>query len=167
MTAPQTIYEVSKARQFLSYANHGVQKLITEKPTGNEWVLTWVATLTVLRAVGHILIHETAGTELEEIQQEIFKEVKHSASKNNIFFDFIKRQRDKLLKEGDLGAGQGVRVSLETTEILYPVYGGPFDGRDQRDVIQEAIEWWQWYVDELETRAGAKAIARGLDTKLE
>ncbi len=44
----------------------------------------------------------------------------------------------------------------------YLMKTGPFKGRDQRDVVQEAIDWWYTEIDELETRAAADVLKKHL-----
>jgi hypothetical protein len=38
----------------------------------------------------------------------------------------------------------------------------PYPGRDQRDLVREAIDWWERQIDEIETRAAARKIRRYL-----
>ena len=44
----------------------------------------------------------------------------------------------------------------------YLMKTGPFKGQDQRDVVQQAIDWWDNEIDEIETRAAAKLFKKHL-----
>jgi len=37
------------------------------------------------------------------------------------------------------------------TVYHYVINDGPFKGRDQRQVLQEAIEWWRAYLDAIDS----------------
>jgi hypothetical protein len=77
-----------------------------------------------------------------------------------------------ILKEYEMCASQGVtihasslRIDLKTGEqqsigrtsstYTYQILTGPFVGRDQRDVIAEAIAWWGEYLNRVDARAKA------------
>ena len=45
---------------------------------------------------------------------------------------------------------------------VYLMKTGPFEGQDQRDVIEQAIDWWDKEIDELEIRAFAQVIKKRL-----
>jgi hypothetical protein len=89
-----------------------------------------------------------------------------------IFRDFIEQERNNVVKEYEFGAYQGVRhsghppygVMVGVANRPHPIYpmspGGPYAGRDQRDLVREAIDWWEKQLDEIETRAGARRISR-------
>ena len=38
------------------------------------------------------------------------------------------------------------------------MYTGVYKGRDQRDLVDEAIQWWENQLDEMETLATAKIL---------
>jgi len=76
-----------------------------------------------------------------------------------IFWEFIYEERNNVLKEYKLGAGQSVTIHVPPAEmwlgdrsrsipsiqgqveLSYPMQSGPFKGMDQRDVVAQAIEW--------------------------
>jgi hypothetical protein len=60
-----------------------------------------------------------------------------------------------------MGAGQGATVSLGTgtVENIYLVNAGEFEGRDQRDLIRDAIAWWEEYLDAIDAAVTAGRVA--------
>ncbi len=76
------------------------------------------------------------------------------------FWEFIDEERNTIVKQYQMRAGQGVTVRLGGIEInlqtgeekidppVPPIYhytinSGPYAGRDQRELLLEAIEWWE------------------------
>ena len=102
--------------------------------------------------------------------------MKASKPKPPIFWEFIKEDRDALLKEYRFRAEQGViRLSgaiggapLGTMPMgtayrdvpSYRMKGGPFGGMVQRAVVQKAIDWWAEQLDEINTRAHTERVAK-------
>jgi hypothetical protein len=87
-----------------------------------------------------------------------------------IFWDFIDHDRNQLLKEADLTVGQSAEVFLSGGTIprhaplppppLPPIYtyhmnSGTFAGQDPRDLVRDAIEWWEKQLDDIEQKAAA------------
>jgi hypothetical protein len=88
-----------------------------------------------------------------------------------IFWGFIDATRNAIVKNYRLSAGQGVTVrpgapvlNLNTgeswglpsgpTTYSYTLNDGPFAGRDQREVVAEAISWWEEYLARVDARMG-------------
>lgn len=84
-----------------------------------------------------------------------------------VFWQFIEEERNSILKEYRLGAGQGVTLRPATTHIdsqtgqswseaglptlySYRINSGPYEGMDQRVVLQMAIDWWDGHLTEIE-----------------
>jgi len=73
-----------------------------------------------------------------------------------IFWAFIYPERNNIVKEYEVGAGQGVTVHLgqnRPTEHHYLFNTGLFTGRDQREVLREAIAGWETYLDGVDRAA--------------
>jgi hypothetical protein len=85
-----------------------------------------------------------------------------------------KRERDNLLKEyrSDVYPLEEISIEIELgparpnsssaklssiekigENIYKPMLHGPWAGEDARDVVQQAIEWWQRQLDEIDGRA--------------
>jgi hypothetical protein len=128
------------------------------KLQGSKWRRRWAATLALLRAVGNVLknVDKKSDSKLSDAIQMKWKDQENSKPNPAIFWEFIKKERDQLLKEYTTHAGQGVTVRIghpEGSVCSYRMQGGPFKGRDPRDVVREAIEWWDNYLKEIETMA--------------
>lgn len=93
-----------------------------------------------------------------------------------IFWQFIRRDRNLLLHEAQLTAQQNVMLRLQGAAVVisaagqappppqppapppspiysYPMSTPPYTGRDSRDVVEEAIQWWQEQIDQIEQDA--------------
>ena len=98
-TAPRA----GKAREVLDWCRYGHQKM-RDDPTGLDWVLVWAGTIALLRAVGHALEKEDAESDhrLKNVQDEWWGRLKATKPDPHIFWDFIERDRNLLLKEAEL-----------------------------------------------------------------
>lgn len=142
-----------KAKSVLSDCKKAVELMDLENDPQSFRVL-WVASLSLLRAVGHVLKKIDAESD-SFIQQAVSKHyvyLKSLKSEPHIYWDFIESERNILLKEYELGFLEGsvsvvLQPNMETYEIgdhLYcPMISGPFEGIDCRDLISDAIEWWE------------------------
>jgi hypothetical protein len=93
-----------------------------------------------------------------------------------IFWGFIEEERNNILKGYRSSAKQNVTIFLSAVRLNVIVGGqvvsappppppppdplyehvmaeGPFIGRDPRDLVGEAINWWRDYLDEIDRRA--------------
>jgi len=139
-------------------------------PTGLEWVLTWAGTIALLRAVGHALLKED-DARVKKAQHSWLNTLKATEPKPSIFFDFIKHDRDMLLKErfeltvvhdvtftpppATLSLSGGTIPAPPPTPPIYTykMKSGRYAGRDPRDLVREAIEWWEKQLDDIEQKA--------------
>lgn len=142
-------------------------------PTGLQWRTRWAAAVALLRSVGHVLrnVDSEASRPMGQAINEAFAELKAAAPEPRIFWGFIEEERNSILKEYRSSARQHVTVRPGTTGInlttgeefevapsrptLYEhVMGeGAFAGRDPRDLVREAINWWREYLDSVDRRA--------------
>jgi len=145
-------------------------------PRGVYWRLAWCSALTLLRAVGHVLEYEMrspdAVPEMREAWRAWWKRVGDAKADHPIFWDFIRNDRNALLKEYRFTAEQGIIIqgALNTVplgsvplngnvaEPTYLMKDGPFAGCDQRDLVQKAIAWWDRQLEEIALRAAAECM---------
>jgi hypothetical protein len=141
---------------------HGIQ--------GSKWRIIYIANVALLRAVYHVLKNEAkASPLLHQIFQKWNSDLGASKSSHDIYWEFIISERNMMLKEYSSTAGQGVTIPgvlfeinvqtneqkvtrLGQVEYHYTMNSGPFVGRDQRDLIAEAITWWEQQLDEIDRR---------------
>ena len=145
-----------------------------DEPLGSEWRCRWVTVLALLRAVGHVLdkVDTTSNPRLYEASSRAYEQLKASRPEPAIFWGFIEEERNVVLKEYAFRVGAriwsvGGVVSLTGYELstgrsvqaVVGPYGGaqlnffsmgPFAGRSQTHVAEEAVEWWQEYLDRLD-----------------
>ena len=157
------------ARKVLADCETAHQLLKEEKMESATWRVHWVGCLALLRAVGHIL-HKVDGEEDTKHRDVITaKWDDWCADKraNAIFWDFIKAERDHLLKEYKFGVepapiavvdNEGRLLITNTGEALvtgndfFRLSHVGFENREGRDVIDEANEWWRKQLDDIEAQ---------------
>jgi hypothetical protein len=167
-TAPKA----DKAREALEWCRYGHQKMSSD-PTGLEWVLTWAGTIALLRAVGHALVNEDAEIDarMKKAQHAWWDTLKATKPNPSIFWEFIERDRNLLLKEAELSVEPSANVFLSGGTIprhapqppppppiyTYKMKSGRFAGQDPRDLVRDAIKWWEEQLDDIEQKAEASS----------
>jgi hypothetical protein len=161
------------ARQALDDCREAVELLI-DGVQGSEWRRRWVLAIVLLRAVGHVL-DKVDGNQSPHSRSAIdhwWAKLKQTRPEPSIFWEFIDEERNSILKQYRSRAGQGVTVRVPTLCLnvktgeqrsepdppLPPLYhytliSGPFEGRDHRDVLREAIQWWACQLDSIDIMA--------------
>jgi len=137
---------------------------------GSSWRRRWITSVALLRVVGHVLdkVDSSRSTVHKLAIDEAWRSLQRSKPEPAIFWGFIINERNNVLKEYKLSAGQGVTVrpggvsvdlvtgAQHASEGLPTIYhyvinDGLFKGRDQRHVLREAIEWWRAYLDAIDS----------------
>lgn len=109
--------------------------------------------------------------------EEQFLRWRSNLNDSQIFFEFIKKDRDLLLKEYEFNVHPSEAVSVvissklrdmtgndyqhseihEIGENIYrPILSGPWEGHDARDAYKEALDWWEQQLDELDATTSKK-----------
>jgi hypothetical protein len=142
-----------------------------------ELRIKWVSIISLLRAVGHVLlkVDTTKDEKLKKIIICKFKEIDRQKEQNMIYHEFIKKERDRFLKEYDhgfirlVGPKPGIRKGVyssfdvsrnrgavveprESDEIVSYLSSGPYQGKYERDIAKMAYEWWQEVIDDIKHR---------------
>jgi hypothetical protein len=149
---------------------------ITDPVQGAEWRRRWIVAVVLLRAVGHVLdkIDADSNHAHRLVVDQWWSDLKAKKPKPEIFWRFIEEERNNFIKEYRTSAGQGVSVRLSgmefnlqngTTKIdppmpstyHYVINSGHFAGKDQRDLIREAISWWESELDGIDARVSRLA----------
>jgi hypothetical protein len=165
-----------RAREVLDYCRYGLAEL-QKNPVGNEWILRWVGTLALLRTVDEVLKNVDAQSNplLAKARSNWKNELKRSQPA--LYCEFILGDANKLLHQAEIRAGQSASVTIvgaaadaraageekpplpkasspkPISSVSYQMNSGTFVGRDPRDVVREAIEWWEDQVATLEQEA--------------
>lgn len=175
--------QATKAHQALSWCRHGLNGMLQD-PVGDDWVLLWAGTITLLRAVGHALHKEDtqADQALEKAVSSWWRALKDGKPQPAIFWDFIERDRNLLLKEATLTVGQSAFVRVAGAQVTafagrdtappskctpagpsvtvtYHMNSGPYQGWEPRVLVDRAIAWWDAELAGIET--DAKRLASG------
>lgn len=119
-----------------------------------EFRLLYISSLSLLRAVGHVLkkIESKTDDNHKKIIEQTYFEWKKRRQENQIFWEFIEKERNNILKEYEIGVFQGqIFLTTETNNLAHdlddqlycPITYGAFEGQDCRDVIRDAILWWE------------------------
>src|SRR4051794_23138127 len=97
----------SASREVLERCEYLLMELRAE-PTGIAWQAKLSATIALLRSVGHVLYWESkkANKSFETAVQQWWEGLKQRKPKPEIFWQFIECERNLILKEGQLRAGQ-------------------------------------------------------------
>lgn len=131
----------------------------------DEWRIFWIAGLCMLRTVGQVLDKVDARTSplLAEVISEKWKTLKSDRDANWIFWQFIDKERDNILKEFQLGAVATPLVglfSLDDLPDVAPDLGEltghihwelmTDDGMTAIDLFEEALLFWSEYLKSIE-----------------
>jgi len=169
-----------KARVVLSDALRAVE-LCENAKNEQDFRVHWVAAISLLRAVGHVL----KAVDREEYPwrapiDKAWAEWNADRKKHDVFWAFIRHERNLTLKEYELSFWRDTpSIPLVVTrppaaggdtaaehceipvEIYRPMTGGPFEGDDARDVLTSAAEWWERELTGIEGLT-ARAAAGGM-----
>jgi hypothetical protein len=108
--------------------------------------------MALLRASMHALDKVDAVTEpMKSANASVWSE----RNTDSIFKDFIEMDRNLLLKQYQLRAGQNVAVYIGPSphsEITYTMNDGPFKGQDPREIVDQAITWISDFLEEVDQR---------------
>jgi hypothetical protein len=115
-----------------------------------EWRLYWFSGIVTLRAIGHVLHKVDAETSHQHRSSiaQFWTKLKSDIDRNWIFFDFIEKERNNILKEFSFGAKL---PSSEDGRLL------AYDGThlDGVELYREAVYWWRAQLDYLEAQLSA------------
>ncbi len=160
------------------------------RQVGNERALfrrRWVAAITLLRAVGHVLYNVDRGR--DEIHRRVIDEL-WATGQPPIFTEFISYARDLTIKEyrsrvydvvrpdsslmsddprmhievpDSSAMAEGCFSFEDTLPVLVfrdpPFYGKPIDA-----LVEEAIEWWERYLDDVEKQIATSPTMKATAT---
>jgi hypothetical protein len=154
----------TRARLVLEDCRLALQ-LLEDETDSQRWRLHWVAAVALIRAVGHVLDKVDGESQaVKSAARAAFARWKSDAPEHEIFREFIERERNTILKEYEFNLHPNEEIEfvlvsklrrpsdgaiVETAQIasigdnIYrPLLDGFREGDDARDVLSEAIEWW-------------------------
>lgn len=132
-----------KASRVLKDAKAALEKF-DANPIDVDFRHLVVLCLALLRAVGHVLDRENQGNNKAKAT-DYFKQHVEPAE---IFRDFINEYRNSLLKTYSAKINWQSNTTLDNQHSMaYEMEDGVYSGRDIRELIREAIEFWQVHLD--------------------
>ena len=150
---------VQKARSVLADCKHALN-LLQDEPQPDTFRVLWVAGVALARAVGHVL-QKVDGEQNDHVKRAVasaFAAWKADKTGNAIFWEFIEEERNQVLKQYEVGffAGPvdvlaGGEVHNLDENLFCPITDGTFAGEDCRDILEQAIEWWERQLSEIES----------------
>lgn len=155
----------TRARLVLEDCRLALQ-LLEDETDLRKWRLHWVAAIALIRSVGHVLDKVDGNSpEVRTASRAAYKRWTGDAPEHEIFRAFIEKERNTILKEYDFNLHPDEAVDIVVPVMLQRVSDGemvqggvvyPLDqniyrplmdgfreGEDARDVLREAIEWWE------------------------
>lgn len=154
-----------QARKVLDDCKYALEELRKDGIQGPEWRIKWVAIIALLRTVGYVLekVDTKASQKMHSAINAEWEALKKTEPEPKIYWSFICEERNNILKQYKFGAGQGVTIQVRPLNEVddspcpsiysYPMISGPFAQSDQREIIAEAIKWWENYLDTIDTKA--------------
>lgn len=148
------------ARKILDDCRYAHELLELEE-NERKFKLLWVSCSSLLRAVGHALYKVDCrdNNDLKGRVSNWWGNLKQNKVEHAIFFEFVERERNNVLKEYDLGFFSGeVDVLVQATGEQFtlaetafcPMSSGAFEGEDCRDIADMAIKWWEVQLNEID-----------------
>lgn len=148
------------ARQVLNDCRRA-HTLLENEEDPQVFRILWAAAVALCRSVGHVLdkVDRVTYASISGNMDVKWLQVKGQPDKHAIFHQFIDRERNCVLKEAGSSYDDGPQtlvvlpINEEHTldELLFcPIQDGRYAGEDCRDVLLEAISWWDHYLLELE-----------------
>ncbi len=102
-----------------------------------EWRLYWVAGISLLRTIGHVLAKVDAknSPRHSEIISDFWRRLLSERMEHEIFWEFVEKERNNLLKTYQFGA------KLCKSSDGY--YVATADGQDAFQLFRHAVYWWR------------------------
>jgi hypothetical protein len=137
---------------------------LRNNPSPDKWRLYWVATVALLRTVEEALKHvdgrrrsPAAAKPMQRAVAAFLEELESGKPEPMIYWGLIHVEANNILHQYKFTAGKIVVLGppglANGVQAPYSFHSGPFEGRDQRDVVQEATDWWQVQIEKIEQRA--------------
>lgn len=135
-------------------------ELLEDETDDTKFRILWVAGIALARAVGHVLdkVDSKQNETAKRVISSAYENWKKDREGNKIFWEFIDDERNRVLKEYEMGflsgpihvAASGQLFTLDEN-LFCPISDGAFAGEDCRDILKEAIDWWKNQLQGIET----------------
>jgi hypothetical protein len=119
-----------------------------------EWRIYWIAGVALLRTIGHVL--DKVDRKLSEDHafaiQQAWTKWNAARQENWIFFEFIEKERNNIMKEYKFGAA----LPIDGDDRILSYDEGPDDATE---LFREAVYWWRDELDAIEKALKGKPHA--------
>jgi len=115
------------------------------EPRWSHWQVQWIGGLALLRSVGHVL-HKVDSAQSESHQKAIstlWNSWKVDKCMHWIFWEFVERERNNILKEFEMGFVDGPYLEAGEYEIEDDVH-------IKLQAFREAVYWWRLQLRRIE-----------------
>ena len=119
----------------------------TEYPS--LWRRRYFAAITLVRAVGHVL--DRVESEKSEAHRKAIARSWNRIKSKKLFTEFIKPDRDSVLKTYSALTKLEARVEPSETKVSLVVGSGEYEGEDAIGLIERASELWEVETSRIET----------------
>lgn len=162
-----------RAREVLSDCERALTDFEAAGPTP-YWRTRWTALVALLRSVGHVLqkIDAKQTPELKPVIDQAWAELKRTKPEPRVFWEFIEKERNNVLKAYQVGARLNITVrpgpaslsfsgrvdAAQSGLTTYETFmrSGFYGGRDALAVCREAIAFWDRFLDDVEATARSR-----------
>ncbi len=135
--------------------------LLEEESDPIRFRLFWIAGVALLRSVGHVLqkVDAERSPAVKLQVERVYSQWKRDRETNAILWEFIENERNNILKEYQIGfLAEPIEVVVQPNaqpfsldeNLFCPIAEGRYAGEDGRDVMADAISWWEKQIDILE-----------------
>lgn len=160
-----------RSRDVLAECRQALEDFLAAGPTP-YWRTRWTGLVALLRSVGHVLdkIDGEQSVEWRRAVDEAWNRCKQTKPEPRILWEFIEAERNNVLKAYEVGARLNITVrpgpavlsfsdsiarhqKSDATSYEAFLKSGFYGGRDAIAVCREAIDFWELYLNEVETAA--------------
>lgn len=144
-----------------------------------RWRVHWVAAVSLVRSVGYVL-KKVDGQDrvVDAVATSRFTAWRGSDPEHEVFREFIEKARNHVLKEYELGIHPAEEIPIVVQTLLQgdagdpgtliaevavlggniyrPLLDGYREGDDARDVLSDAIRWWEAQLDAVDLEVAAR-----------
>lgn len=154
-----------RARLVLSDANEATQRLQQRFQEGGNWRVEWVAVVTLLRAVDHVLrLVDNQDPPAKAAILAAWERWKLKPARDAIFWEFILEERNNVIKEYVIGEAAPSYLLMEDGGRLALEDSSGFLILEQPNIerVYEALAWWEEELSAIEdAMLPASSPARG------
>ena len=144
--------------------------MLEDEEDEQRWRVLWAGATALVRAVGHVLRNvDGADPIVRQLVDEAWKRWDADRKANGVFWEFIQKERNNILKEyrfnvhdsSDVGlvavesdeAGKEVAIEplfMLDENLFRPIEEGYQVGEDARDAYADALKWWDAELSHIE-----------------